>query len=699
MADRRDYVALEWVKGEIDETLKQARYALEAFVETPDDTNRLEFSLSYIHQVFGTLQMVEFFGAALLAEEMEHLNQALIDGRTPANGDNLAVLMQAIIQLPTYLDQLKQGQHDLPIVILPLLNDLRAARGESLLSETALFSPDLSAAKRFVGEPDYTPFTKAQTIQLIRKLRQMYQLALLGWLKGDDVSGSLEFLAKSVGRMVKLTERTKVGATWRVIDAFVSAVKANLISRSPATVKVMRDIDHVFKDLLQNPLQYVQQYPVESFVKNLLFYLAKLGSTKLDRIDTIQRQFRLLDALPSDEEVLSQRARLAGPDKEAVANVVTALLEELARLKDALDLMVRSQTRDSSRLNELTGPLQQLCDTMAVVGLGNPRRVLNEQLETIAEAQQKPELEDDGLLMDIAGALLYVEATLSGIVADSNLDANNVASKMDVDSAHSAVLREARNGIEQVKDAVVDYIGSHFDHNLLKDAPQTLSAISGGLLMVPLNDAARILQSVQDYIQRKLIADRYRPEWQEMDSLADALVGVEYYLERLTRDGSAANSDILQRAADSLDKLGLSILLTGGSEQKTERFENIKPEVNLETAVAATPIVENIDIQTAIDDPDDEQVDSANDESETVIDWDSDPDDDLIMDTVIDFNDEELEPSDEEEPWQELPVADIDESNNYWPRKFMPSKFEMFKQRPASRGTSSGPSPMKRENK
>ena len=196
MADRRDYVALEWVKGEIDETLKQARYALEAFVETPDDTNRLEFSLSYIHQVFGTLQMVEFFGAALLAEEMEHLNQALIDGRTPANGDNLAVLMQAIIQLPTYLDQLKQGQHDLPIVILPLLNDLRAARGESLLSETALFSPDLSAAKRFVGEPDYTPFTKAQTIQLIRKLRQMYQLALLGWLKGDDVSGSLEFLAK-----------------------------------------------------------------------------------------------------------------------------------------------------------------------------------------------------------------------------------------------------------------------------------------------------------------------------------------------------------------------------------------------------------------------------------------------------------------------------------------------------------------------
>ena len=41
MGDRHDYVALDWVKGEISETLNQARQALEAFVarrkaELPD---------------------------------------------------------------------------------------------------------------------------------------------------------------------------------------------------------------------------------------------------------------------------------------------------------------------------------------------------------------------------------------------------------------------------------------------------------------------------------------------------------------------------------------------------------------------------------------------------------------------------------------------------------------------------------------
>jgi chemosensory pili system protein ChpA (sensor histidine kinase/response regulator) len=283
MADRRDYVALEWVKGEIFETLKQTRFALEAFVEAPDDTNRLEFSLSYIHQVYGTLQMVEFSGAALLAYEMEQLNQAMVDTTVPSNGDNLALLMQAIIQLPNYLDQLKQGQHDLPIVLLPLLNDLRAARGAALLTETSLFAPDLSASRRLVGEPDVSRFGKTQTTQLVRKLRQMYQLALLGWLKGEDLANSLDFLAKAVGRVAVLTERAPIGSLWQVADAFVTGLKTGQIDRSSATVQVLRDVDGQLKELSQDPMGVAQSYPSDRILKNLLFYIAKIGPSNMTR--------------------------------------------------------------------------------------------------------------------------------------------------------------------------------------------------------------------------------------------------------------------------------------------------------------------------------------------------------------------------------------------------------------------------------
>ena len=46
------------------------------------------------------------------------------------------------------------------------------------------------------------------------------------------------------------------------------------------------------------------------------------------------------------------------------------------------------------------------------------------------------------------------------------------------------------------------------------------------------------------------------------------------------------------------------------------------------------------------------------------------------------------------DPFRE--TADIDESNNYWPRQFMPSRFEMFKGAGGARGVSTGDNPMKR---
>lgn len=49
------------------------------------------------------------------------------------------------------------------------------------------------------------------------------------------------------------------------------------------------------------------------------------------------------------------------------------------------------------------------------------------------------------------------------------------------------------------------------------------------------------------------------------------------------------------------------------------------------------------------------------------------------------------------DPYRE--TADIDESNNYWPRQFTPSRFELFKGAGGVRGASMGDNPMKRARK
>ena len=115
MSEQTDFSALEWVKGEISESLRQAQQALEAFVANPNDSTKMQFCITHLHQVWGTLQMVELEGATMFASEMEELAQAILDEKVPQVSEAQEVLMQAFLQLPTYLDHLASGSKDMPV--------------------------------------------------------------------------------------------------------------------------------------------------------------------------------------------------------------------------------------------------------------------------------------------------------------------------------------------------------------------------------------------------------------------------------------------------------------------------------------------------------------------------------------------------------------------------------------------------------
>ena len=118
LQDNIDFTTLTWVKPELDETLKQARNALQNYVEEGENPHELKTCAELLHQVQGTLRMVELYGAAMVAEEMEQLAKALIDAKVSNRETAYASLMQGIIQLPDYLERLQSGHRDIPSVLL-----------------------------------------------------------------------------------------------------------------------------------------------------------------------------------------------------------------------------------------------------------------------------------------------------------------------------------------------------------------------------------------------------------------------------------------------------------------------------------------------------------------------------------------------------------------------------------------------------
>ncbi|MGY2402044.1 Hpt domain-containing protein [Pseudomonas sp. SDO5271_S396] len=555
MVDRHDYVALEWVKGDIADTLKQARSALDAFVET-GDSGVIDDCLAGIHQVHGALQMVEFYGAALLAEELEELALALQAGRIGQRDEGIRLLQQALNQLPLYLDRVHSARRDLPLVVLPLLNDLRSARGESLLSETSLFSPQLLSIAPLPDEA----LTQRAAPDLADQLRQWHHLlqqALAGLLREDHGPSNLEDMARVFARLEALCQGAPLLPLWQVTSALVEGMLTGVIANSPALRSLLKASDKQLKRLLAQGIGGINQPAPDELLKSLLFYVAKV-TRPTPRMQSLKERYGLDEALPDSTVVDAERARLAGPDRNAMGSVLGALCEELVRVKERLDLFVRSDRQHTSDLDALLAPLRQIADTLAVLGFGQPRKVIIDQLAVVLSLAQGQREPNDAVLMDVAGALLYVEATLAGMVGTVEPESREESRlpTTDLTQIHQLVIRESCQCLKQAKELVIDCIEADWDRQRLESLPELLSQVRGALAMIPLPRAASLMRGCTDYVDEHFMAGDATPSEAQQDAFADVISSLEYYLERMLQDPDAPGERVLELAARGLAVLG-----------------------------------------------------------------------------------------------------------------------------------------------
>ncbi|MBI6974396.1 MULTISPECIES: Hpt domain-containing protein [Pseudomonas] len=555
MVDRHDYVALEWVKGDIAETLKQARSALDAYVETQVD-DALNECLAGIHQVHGALQMVEFYGAALLAEEIEELALALQAGHVGQRDESIRLLQQALGQLPLYLDRVHSARRDLPLVVLPLLNDLRSARGESLLSETSLFSPQLLSIEP-LPEQALAQRATPDLHEQLRQWRHLLQQALAGLLREDHGPSNLEDMARVFARLEALCQGAPLLPLWQVTSALVESMLTGVVANSPALRSLLKASDKQLKRLLVQGVNGINQPAPDELLKSLLFYVAKV-TRPTPRMQSLKERYGLDEALPDSAVVDAERARLAGPDRNAMGSVLGALCEELVRVKERLDLFVRSDRQHTQDLDPLLAPLRQIADTLAVLGFGQPRKVIIDQLAVVLSLVQGQREPNDAVLMDVAGALLYVEATLAGMIGtvepqsreDSRLPTT------DLTQIHQLVIRESCQCLRQAKELVIDCIEADWDRQRLESLPELLSQVRGALAMIPLPRAASLMRGCTDYVDEQLMINQAAPSAAQLAHFAEVVSSLEYYLERMLQDPDAAGEKVLELATQGLNALG-----------------------------------------------------------------------------------------------------------------------------------------------
>jgi chemosensory pili system protein ChpA (sensor histidine kinase/response regulator) len=562
LQDDIDFTTLTWVKQELDDTLKQAQQALEAFVDDTADKSQMRFCASYLHQVQGTLRMVELYGAAMVVEEMERLALGLLDGQIKQAEDAYTVLMRGMVQLPDYLERLQSGHRDIPIVLLPLLNDLRACRGEKLLSETSLFSPDLGTAL-----PPSAAGAKSAVPQSViaangGRLRLAYQFGLLKWFKGDDVDGNLTRLIAIVDRVRSMCVQVDARRLFWVAAGALEAVLVKGVDASVALKLLAGRVDRELKHLIDAGETGFGNAPPSDLVKSLLYYVAQ-SKASTERITELRQVYRLDRLMPSEAELEHARGALSGHNRALLETVGTAIKEDLLRVKDALDLYLRTGSANVDDLAPQGEALHRVADTLGMLGLGVPRRVVLDQQDVLERIVRGRQPAEESALLDIAGSLLYVESSLDDHIERLGADQRGAplpSSGFELPQAEvrkilDATTKEASANIQQAKQDIVAFIESPWDHSKIEQIPRLLEEISGAMRMLNLPEPAELLGGVIRFAEVELLQHRRVPSGDQLDLMADAIASIEFYLEAV-KEGRRNRDKILDVTRRSLEALG-----------------------------------------------------------------------------------------------------------------------------------------------
>ncbi len=534
---------LHIVAKELSATLNDARASLEAYAERPDQRALLEKCADQLHSAHGVLRLVEVYGAALLAEEMEHVTRYLLSSVNDQKRqvDGLDALMRAMVQLPTYLERVLSGGRDLALVLLPLLNDLRSVRGSPLLSEGTLLLLNLKSDQNAAPQSLTQGEQSISVAQWARRLRPRFQIGLLGYIRGERTVQNLEILAKVTEKLEQVATTQPVFQLWWVVGAILEAVRANGLEGSATLKRLLGQADRQIKALYElGEARYCEDPPID-LLNNLLYYVAR-ATTSGGRISAVRASFKLAELLPVDDTIEQERESLSAPSVKLMRTVAAAIKEDLSKVKDVLDIFVRRGGGQSAELLPQLELLKKISDTLGVLGLGELRQRVQDEIQALSQIIQdgKPPSEDS--LVRVAGVLLSVEDSLDDQLVRLILpQAAAAAADVPLDQDHEfkqvseAVLRECIVNLARIKEAVSTAVQkpNEFSAQGLDNVPQLLRGITAGLLMLGKGRAVELMDAIGKQVRMLIEPGAPPPEPIRLERVADAIVSIEYYMETL----------------------------------------------------------------------------------------------------------------------------------------------------------------------
>ncbi|MDH5356141.1 MAG: hypothetical protein OEY09_16990, partial [Gammaproteobacteria bacterium] len=528
--------ALGWVKKGIDDNLSEINRDLKRYVED-DDVSLLESIRERFGIVQGVLMMVEQYGAAMLTEEMESLCSFIIENQQEKGEQALEVLLRAVLQLPDYLEHIQSGHRDIPIAILPLLNDIRAVKNQDLFSEKLLFLPDLSMHQSGVDKDALDARDNHASKQLAKKLRPIYQFALVNVITEKAVEENLKRLEKVCETFEEKSFSEQAARIWWIIGALIESVSRQQLELGASIKSLLGKVDALFRVILIIGEQgLLNRQPIE-LIKNFLYYIAQ-PECDGPKAQAIKTAYRLEQFLPSEAARSRVLDNIAGPNQALLKTVSEAMKTDIESVKSTLEVYVNGDLADTDKLKDVPQELHIISDTLAMLGLGRQRQMIEAQIGVIKEVVEGNQLSSEGELLSMASELLQVERALDQMqrrkpvsTEEGSRSDKDISRDYELDNVLTAVVTAALDDIQKTKSAILEFIKDSTRIENIELCIDLMQESRGALDLLNQPRAVAVIDGLLQYLQNYDIVEFM--DTMRLDALSQVVVSLEYYLEAI----------------------------------------------------------------------------------------------------------------------------------------------------------------------
>lgn len=559
--------SLKLVQDQLVGTIEKSAQQLEEFAADRHNAELLQSCIDGIKQIRGTLSLLQLRGVDLLAEELVAQITDIPLGEEQDINKQLEALTDAFFILPRYLEYCLQTSRSMAILLVPHINALRQLRRAPPLPESHFYPLELK-------QPVMPPGGQTSSLlgedmaALARRLRHMYQLGLVKVLQNKQIKPSLGMMGRALERLEAISGDRPLAALWWAAAACLEALRESELTISLSRKRLFSNLDREIKKLQTEGAKALEQSPPEALLRELL-YLVALSRAQGKRAQQVSDAYDLEPLPYTDSELTRELEFLKGPSAATIHSMGSVLQDELRSAKNMLERAAEGGAELLNEAPELVKNLQKITDILAVVGLVSPSNSLRREVQRIQEWQKSEEELDPQALLEVADTLLYIESTISGMdktaLSDESLAQINRSSRDDIiannqlSEATNLVLEEAETGLAMTKRALTSYVESGYDIGHIKNLCVTFNTIRGGMTLLNRPRAVAVLKSCVDFIESSLLGSE-RPAAVEsmLETFADAVIGLEYYIDTLRNEGQA-DDDILRIAEESLDALGCPV--------------------------------------------------------------------------------------------------------------------------------------------